>query len=120
MPKMIDIEAVTQQIDDSLKEAIANRETSYMARAAIEVGRPTHIWRARERNRGTSPDAVVEALCEEASKALAGELNDIDCPIEQKFSLLNAYLQALAEAVSRQVARHDPDRGTPEIEIGHA
>ena len=120
MPRLIDIEAVTKQIDESLKGAQANRETSYMARAALEIGRPTHLWRAKERNRGTSPESVLEALCEETAKAIAGELCDIDCPIDMKFRLFNAFLQALAEGVGQRVAENDPTKGTPEIEAGHA
>lgn len=120
MPKLIDIEAVTKQLDESLKEAQANRETSYMARAALEVGRPMHLFRARERNRGTSPDGVLEGLCEETAKAVALELCDADCPIDDKFRLFNFFLQALAATVGEIVAKRDPTKGTPEIEAGHA
>jgi len=119
MPKLIDIEELTGVMDASLAKCRETRETSFISRAMLEVVRPGHLWRARERNRGSSAQDIVEGLCEITTHLLTSELEDIDADDDAKLDLINAFLQAVAEGVVKQLGTV-PTAHVFEREVGTA
>lgn len=119
MTKMIDLDDLTREMDASLAPCRAAYETSHLARAMIELVRPGHIWRAQERNRGVSPSAIIEGLCNATIQLLASELADCDASTEAKFEIINLFLQSLAEGVAERLGQTATGQ-IPEREVGHA
>jgi|SRR5579859_1989052 len=119
MPKEIDIDELTTSMDASLVSARANYETSYLARAMVDLVRPAHIWRAQERNRGTSPEGILEALCTVAVSLVASELEDTDADQDQKIDLINIFMHAFAEGVAEKMGQIPTGQVTAR-EVGHA
>lgn len=119
MTKQIDIDELTSTMDASLAEARDNYDTSYLARAMIDVVRPGHIWRAQERNRGTSVEAILEALCNSVTLLVASELEDTDASEDAKIELINIFMQAFAEGVAEKLGQR-PTGCVRAREVGHA
>lgn len=119
MTKMIDIDELTESMDASLVECREAYETSYLARAMIDLVRPAHIWRAQERNRGTSGTGILEGLLSATIQLVASELEDIDASDEHKFAMVNYFLQCLAEGIAEKMGQI-PTGQVHEREVGHA
>lgn len=119
MGKFLDLDEVGAALDAKLEPHRAARETSYIARAMLDVVRPGHFWRAEECNRGTSAEAVLEAICEIAINLFSAELKTIDCSDDERIRLTNVFLQAFGEGIAEKLER--PASATVyQREVGHA
>lgn len=100
MPQLIDLVEVNEAMERfraSQKEKAEHPEMGCVFRAQLAVIPELTLWRAREMNRGTEPNELLNAFVMLVASALAGELLANTTDTGEAFQTLNRSLAAIAE-----------------------
>lgn len=100
MPKMIDladVEAAMEEFRASQRNKAEDPTMGVVYRAQLAVTPELTLWRARELNRGTDANAIMNAVVMLVSATIGGEVMANELDIEASFGLVNKILQAIAE-----------------------
>lgn len=108
MPKMIDlaeVEAAMEKFRAGQREKAEHPEMGCVYRAQLVVTPELTLWRARELNRGTDPNLIMNAIVMLIAATVGGEVMAGDEDLDEQFAIVNRVLQAVAEETAAILTR---------------
>lgn len=100
MPKMIDlaeVEAAMEEFRINQRSKAEDPDMGIVFRAQLAVSPELTIWRAKEINRGSDPNLIMNAVVMLVAATLAGEVMAVEDETEAQFAVVNRILQAIAQ-----------------------
>lgn len=111
MAQMIDIAEVEAHMIEfraSMEKQINDPELGMVYRAQLAVLPELTIWRAKEMNRGGSPNDIMNAIVAVVAGVIAGEVMSAAGDKDEALGVINRTLRAIAEEAVAMLAQQRP------------
>lgn len=108
MPQMIDlaeVEAAMETFRAGQRDKAEDPKMGVVFRAQLAVTPELTLWRARELNRGTGANEILNAIVMLVAATIGGEIMAIEDDRNAQFEIINLALQAIAEETASILTR---------------